>query len=69
MQGPETPPGAAIITGACAATGLPVLAAGIGPGWTFADGREPNWRNLMIQYAISGRFATIAEFITLLDTL
>jgi nucleoside 2-deoxyribosyltransferase len=60
-SGPETPPGAALIIGACAATGRPVLAADPGGWWTFADGREPNWRNLMIQYAISGRFTTISE--------
>lgn len=68
--GPETPPGAALITGACAATQRPVLAAA-GPGrcWTFADGREPNWRNLMIQYAISGRFTTISELLALVDAL
>jgi Nucleoside 2-deoxyribosyltransferase len=59
--GPETPPGAALLTGACAATRRPVLAADPGGWWTFADGREPNWRNLMIQYAVSGRFASIGE--------
>jgi hypothetical protein len=26
------------------------------------DGREPNWRNLMIQYAVHGRFTDIGEF-------
>jgi hypothetical protein len=61
-RGPETPPGAALITGTCAATGRPVLAAHAGTWPTFADGREPNWRNLMIQYAVSARFATISEF-------
>jgi Nucleoside 2-deoxyribosyltransferase len=63
--GPETPPGAAVIAGARAATGRPVLAADPGGWWTFADGREPNWRNLMIQYAVGGRFATIGELATL----
>jgi hypothetical protein len=66
--GPETPPGAALITGACAATGRPVLAADPGGWWTFADGREPNWRNLMIQYAISGRFTTISELATMVGS-
>lgn len=65
--GPETPPGAAVITGACAATGRTVLAADPGRQWTFADGREPNWRNLMIQYAVSGRFASTAEFAALIE--
>jgi nucleoside 2-deoxyribosyltransferase len=65
VSGPETPPGAAIITGASAATGRRVLAAEPGTWWTFADGREPNWRNLMIQYAISGSFATVSELAAL----
>jgi hypothetical protein len=67
VSGPETPPGAAIIIGASAATGRPVLAAEPDGWWTFADGREPNWRNLMIQYAISGRFATVSELAALVD--
>jgi len=66
-RGPETPPGAALITGACTATGRPVLAAHTGTWQTFADGREPNWRNLMVQYAVSGRFANISEFTALMD--
>lgn len=65
VSGPETPPGAAIIIGASAATGRPVLAAEPDGWWTFADGREPNWRNLMIQYAINGRFATLSELAAL----
>ncbi len=68
-RGPETPPGAALITGAYAATGRPVLAAHPGTWQTLADGREPNWRNLMIQYAVTGRFASVAEFTAVLDTL
>ena len=67
-RGPETPPGAALITGACTATGRPVLAAHTGTWPTFADGREPNWRNLMIQYAVSARFATISEFTAAMDS-
>ena len=59
--GPETPPGAALVIGACVATKRPVLAADPGGWWTFADGREPNWRNLMIQYAVTGRFASVGE--------
>jgi Nucleoside 2-deoxyribosyltransferase len=65
VSGPETPPGAAIIAGASAATGRSVLAAEPGRWWTFADGREPNWRNLMIQYAISGSFATVSDLAAL----
>jgi hypothetical protein len=67
--GPETPPGAALITGACAAAGRPVLAAHTGTWHTVADGREPNWRNLMIQYAVTARFSGIAGFTAALDAL
>ena len=66
-RGPETPPGAALVTGACTAGGRPVLAAHPGTWQSFADGREPNWRNLMIQYAASARFATIGEFTAAMD--
>jgi hypothetical protein len=66
VSGPETPPGAAVITGASIATGRAVLAARA-DRWTFADGREPNWRNLMIQYAISGSFATVGELAALVS--
>ena len=66
-RGPETPPGAALITGACTATGRPVLAAHPGTWRSFADGREPNWRNLMIRYAVSARFVTIGEFAAAMD--
>ena len=69
VHGPEVAPGAAIMIGACAATGRSVL-AGYSAGWqTFADGREPNWRNLMIQYAVQGRFASIRELVALTDAL
>jgi hypothetical protein len=68
-RGPEVAPGSALMVGACAAVGRPVLAA-YTPGWqTFADGREPNWRNLMIQYALCGRFTTANELIALTDAL
>jgi hypothetical protein len=63
--GPETPPGAALITGAYAATGRTVLALARNTCWTFADGREPNWRNLMIQYAVTGSFTDISELAAL----
>ena len=68
-RGPETPPGAALITGAYAATGRPVLAAHPGTWHTLAEGREANWRNLMIQYSITARFADIAEFDSAMDGL
>jgi hypothetical protein len=68
IAGPETPAGAAILTGACAATGRRVLAAAAPGSWTFAAGREPNWRNLMIQYAINGRFATMEDLAVLAGT-
>lgn len=69
VRGPEVAPGAALMIGACAAAGRSVL-AGYTAGWqTFADGREPNWRNLMIQYAVQGRFASIHELLALTDAL
>jgi len=31
---------------------------------TLAEGREPNWRNLMIQYAVAARYSCPAELAT-----
>ncbi|TDC91967.1 nucleoside 2-deoxyribosyltransferase [Actinomadura sp. 7K507] len=56
VRGPETPPGAALVIGACAAAGRPVYAPTPRSWWTFADGREPNYRNLMIQYGLTVTF-------------
>lgn len=61
VSGPETPPGAAVLTGAFAALGRPVLARHPRPVWTFADGREPNRRNLMIQYAVRHWFTDLPD--------
>jgi hypothetical protein len=61
VNGPETPPGAAVLTGAFAALGRPVLARHPRPVWTFADGREPNRRNLMIQYAVRHWFTDLPD--------
>jgi nucleoside 2-deoxyribosyltransferase len=61
VNGPETPPGAALLLGAAAATGRQVIAVQNAPAWTFAPGREPNWRNLMIQYATSMRLADVDD--------
>ena len=36
---------------------------------TIADGREPNWRNLMIQYAVTARFSGTAGFTAAVDAL
>jgi hypothetical protein len=47
--------------GAAAAAGRTALAFQPVPAWTFAHGREPNWRNLMIQYAVGGVFTTAAD--------
>ncbi|MGI5185410.1 nucleoside 2-deoxyribosyltransferase [Dactylosporangium sp. CA-152071] len=55
VRGPETPPGAAIMIGASRATGRRIIVLTNAGGWTFADGREPNYRNLMIQYAADQR--------------
>jgi hypothetical protein len=64
VRGPETPPGAAMVIGACSATGRPVFARDPGSWWTFADGREPNYRNLMIQYGITGTFTDASDLLT-----
>ncbi|WP_245689349.1 ATP-binding protein [Streptomyces chattanoogensis] len=51
VSGPETPPGTALLIGAAAASGVRIAAFQPRPTFTHAHGREPNWRNLMIQYA------------------
>ncbi|MEU7244893.1 nucleoside 2-deoxyribosyltransferase [Streptomyces sparsogenes] len=51
-SGPETPPGAALLIGAACATGLPAAAYLPHSSYTHAAGREPNCRNLMIQYGV-----------------
>jgi hypothetical protein len=56
VHGPESPPGAAMAIGACVAAGRPVYAPDPGSWWTFADGREPNYRNLVIQYGLTVTF-------------
>ena len=61
LSGPEAPPGAALMIGALVATGRPAYGRCPAATWTFAQGREPNWRNLMIQYAVAGRFADSDE--------
>ncbi|WP_093801699.1 nucleoside 2-deoxyribosyltransferase [Streptomyces sp. Wb2n-11] len=52
VSGPETPPGAALLIGAALASGVRTAAFQPRPTLTHAHGREPNWRNLMIQYAV-----------------
>lgn len=61
VSGPETPPGAAVLTGAFTALGRPILARHPRPVWTFADGREPNHRNLMVQYAVRHWFTDLPD--------
>jgi hypothetical protein len=51
VSGPETPPGTALLIGAAVASGVRIAAFQPRPTFTHAHGREPNWRNLMIQYA------------------
>jgi hypothetical protein len=51
VSGPETPPGTALLIGAALASGVRIAAHRPRPTYTHAAGREPNWRNLMIQYA------------------
>lgn len=65
VSGPEAPPGAAAMIGAAVATGRRILAYNPRPAWTFAHGREPNWRNLMVQYGVDGMFSTPAHLATL----
>ncbi|MGW9170921.1 nucleoside 2-deoxyribosyltransferase [Streptomyces decoyicus] len=52
VSGPETPSGAALLIGAALASGVRIAAFHPKPTYTHASGREPNWRNLMIQYAV-----------------
>jgi len=61
VSGPETPPGAALLIGAAIALEHQVTAYTPRTTWTFADGREPNWRNLMIQYAVGVRLTDTDE--------
>lgn len=58
VSGPETPPGAALLIGAALASGVRVAALQAHPTFTHAHGREPNWRNLMIQYAVDAHFSS-----------
>ncbi|MFB7938268.1 nucleoside 2-deoxyribosyltransferase [Streptomyces sp. NPDC056049] len=51
VSGPETPPGTAVLIGAALASGVRIAAYQPRPTYTHAHGREPNLRNLMIQYA------------------
>lgn len=67
LRGPETPPGAALVIGACTATGRSVYAPEPGCWWTFAHGREPNYRNLMIQYGLTGTFSDPDELVKHLE--
>ncbi|WP_328437568.1 nucleoside 2-deoxyribosyltransferase [Streptomyces sp. NBC_00444] len=55
VSGPETPPGAALLIGAAAALHRRIAAYLPTATLTHAHGREPNWRNLMIQYAVGAR--------------
>ncbi|WP_328923244.1 nucleoside 2-deoxyribosyltransferase [Streptomyces sp. NBC_00190] len=59
VSGPEAPPGAALLIGAAAARHQPVIAYQPRPVYTHAQGREPNWRNLMVQYASTGHATTL----------
>ncbi|MFE2037298.1 nucleoside 2-deoxyribosyltransferase [Streptomyces scopuliridis] len=58
VSGPETPPGAALLIGAAAARGIRIAAYQPRLTLTHAHGREPNWRNLMIQYAVSAQVSS-----------
>ncbi|MGJ5894309.1 hypothetical protein DF268_24100 [Streptomyces sp. V2] len=60
-SGPETPPGAALLIGAACATGRPAAAYLPHSTYTHAAGREPNHRNLMIQYGVDATLRTPEE--------
>jgi hypothetical protein len=62
LNGPETPAGAALMIGSCAATGCRVLGYYATTSHTFAPGREPNFRNLMVQYSTTAAFRDAQEF-------
>jgi hypothetical protein len=57
-SGPETPPEAALLIGAACATGLPVAAYLPRSNYTHAQEREPNHRNLMVQYRVDTTLRT-----------
>ncbi|MGW8375425.1 nucleoside 2-deoxyribosyltransferase [Streptomyces sp. ODS28] len=59
--GAETPPGAALLIGAACATGRPVAAYLPRATYTHAAGREPNHRNLMVQYGLTATFTCTGE--------
>lgn len=61
VSGPETPPGAALLIGAACATGQPAAAYLPHSTYTHAAGREPNHRNLMIQYGVDTTLRTPDE--------
>jgi nucleoside 2-deoxyribosyltransferase len=67
VNGPEAPPGAAVLIGASAADGRQVIALLGGHSSTFAPGREPNTRNLMIQYSVDRWCREPAELRGLLE--
>ncbi|WP_405775560.1 nucleoside 2-deoxyribosyltransferase [Streptomyces sp. NBC_01538] len=60
-SGPETPPGAALLIGAACATGRPVAAYLPRSTYTHAAGREPNHRNLMVQYGVEATLRSADE--------
>ncbi len=64
--GPETPCGAAVLIGAATALGRRIIAWHPTPSWTFARGREPNWRNLMIQYSIHAQVSDVPSLESLI---
>lgn len=64
--GPETPCGAAVLIGGAAALDRRIIAWHPMPSWTFAHGREPNWRNLMIQYSIHARVSDVPSLESLI---
>ncbi|HLZ62471.1 MAG TPA: hypothetical protein VKR06_36455 [Ktedonosporobacter sp.] len=60
-NGPEVPPGAALLTGIGLVLGKTTLLYYIGAQTTHAHGREENARNLMLLYGCSSMAQTLEQ--------
>src|SRR5262249_19715408 len=66
VDGPETAPGAALLIGAALAQGSRIFTQHSSSMVTHAPGREPNHRNLMIEYSTTGRFGPVSDLAKML---
>jgi hypothetical protein len=62
VRGPECPAGAAALIGMATRRRCPVIGRVTAGSYTFAPGREPNRRNLMIHYSLIGTYSRGSEF-------